>query len=42
MLGHVLADGRFDYIDWMSRQFPQALLMANATAPRTWEVRAAA
>jgi hypothetical protein len=42
MLGHVLADGRFDYIDWMSRQFPQALLMANATTPRTWEVRAAA
>jgi hypothetical protein len=42
MLGHVLADGRFDCIDWMSRQFPQALLMANATAPRTWEVRAAA
>ena len=42
MLGHVLADGRFDYVDWMSRQFPQALLMANGTTPRTWEVRAAA
>jgi len=42
LLGHVLADGRFDYVDWMSRRFPEALLMANATSPRTWEVRAAA
>jgi len=42
LLGHVLAGGRFDYVDWMSRRFPEALLMANWTAPRAWEVRAAA
>lgn len=42
MLGRVLADGRWDYVDWMSRRFPQALLMANGTTPDTWELRAAA